>query len=533
MHRQAHRANGVDTVGPPPPITEVEQHGIAIIPDEDRTASPLDVFRIIVGGANSIPVAVLGTLPILVFGLGFWQAVAATLIGLTVGSLILMPMALFGPVTGTNNAVASGAHFGVLGRLVGSFLAMLTAVTFFALSVYTSGDVLVGALDELVGTGQPDWLFAIAYGFFAVAVLVVCLYGFRFMLAVNRIAVPASIALFLLSGFAFAGEFDASYEGTLAASGASATAAFIASALLIAANPISFGAFLGDWTRYVPRETPRRRLMAATFAAQLTSAMCFLFGIATSVVVVRAAPEFASEGNWIGGLLATTPGWFLAPLCIITIVGGLAAGTSALYGPGLDLSSIFPRLTRFRATAIVGTAAIAIVFAGRFLFSFVDTIVTFATLIVVCATPWVVVMTIGYLQRRGWYSPVDLQVFNQGRREQVFTQGRRDGIYCYTRGINWRAMTTWLVATIAGLLFVNVPGQFEGPLRNTASDLGLSALAGVDISLAVVIALSSALYLALTALFPEPGAVFGPTREPRAEAGPAPLPASAPERVGS
>jgi purine-cytosine permease-like protein len=146
-----------------------------------------------------------------VFGLSFWQAVGATFLGIVVGGLILMPMALFGPINGTNNAVSSGAHFGVVGRVVGSFLSLLTAITFFAISVYTSGDILVGALDELAGTGRPEWLLAIAYGFFAVVVLVICLYGFRFMLAVNKVAVIAATVLYIVGAIAYAPDFSASF----------------------------------------------------------------------------------------------------------------------------------------------------------------------------------------------------------------------------------------------------------------------------------------------------------------------------------
>ena len=64
--------------------------------------------------------------PIL-FGLSFWQGLAATVLGLVAGALLLAPMALFGPANGTNNAVSSSAHLGVHGRVVGSFLSLLTA----------------------------------------------------------------------------------------------------------------------------------------------------------------------------------------------------------------------------------------------------------------------------------------------------------------------------------------------------------------------------------------------------------------------
>ncbi len=196
-----------------------------------------------------------------------------------------------------------------------------------------------------------------------------------------------------------------------------------------------------------------------------------------------------------------TPGWFLVPVCVIAIIGGLSTGTTSLYGTGLDFSSVFPRLSRIQSTALVGAFAIAVVFLGRFALDFVQTIVTFATLIIVCTTPWVVIMTLGFLVRRGFYDPDALQVFNRGQ------QGGR---YWFARGINWRGIAAWVPAAITGLLFVNLPGQFEGPLRNTAEELGIADLAGVDLSLLVAIGLAALLYLAFLALFPEPRDVFGP-----------------------
>ncbi|NUT27885.1 MAG: cytosine permease, partial [Streptomyces sp.] len=106
-------------------LTEVESHGVDRIPDAERTATPLDLFRLAFGGANTFSTCVLGAFPIL-FGLSFWQGLAATLLGVVAGALILCPMAVFGPVNGTNNAVSSSAHLGVHGRVVGSFLSLLT-----------------------------------------------------------------------------------------------------------------------------------------------------------------------------------------------------------------------------------------------------------------------------------------------------------------------------------------------------------------------------------------------------------------------
>jgi purine-cytosine permease-like protein len=480
-----------------PPITEVELHGIETIPPKDRSASPFDLFRLTFGGANTFATVVLGAFPILVFGLSFWQGLLATVVGVVVGGLILMPMALFGPVNGTNNAVSSGAHFGVVGRIVGSFLSLLTAITFFAISVYTSGDILIGALDELAGTGQPEWLLAIGYGFFAVVVLVICLYGFQFMLAVNKVAVIAATALYLVGAIAYAGDFDAGYSPEVAG----ATAAFIGSVLLVMANPLSFGAFLGDWSRYIPASASRKRLMLAAFGAQVATLIPFTFGLATASIIAALAPDAAAAGNYAGGLIEITPGWFLLPVCIIAVIGGLSTGTTALYGTGLDFSSVFPVFSRFQSTVLIGTLAIAIIFLGRFALDFVQTIVTFATLIIICTTPWVVIMTIGFIVRRGWYDPDALQ---------VFIRRQRGGRYWFTGGVNYRGMAAWVPAAVVGLLFVNIPGQFEGPLRHTAEDLGMSRLAGVDVSLAVAIVLAAVLYVVFLLVAPEPRAVYGP-----------------------
>lgn len=484
----------------PPPITEVEQHGIDTIPAEERTAKPIDLFRTIFGTSNAFSAVLLGSFPILVFGLSFEQAVLATFIGVVIGALIVMPIALFGPITGTNSAVASGAHFGVAGRIIGSLLAMLAAVLFYTLNIYISGDMVVFALDELAGTGRPKALLVIVYLAMAVVVLAIALYGYRFMMAVNKLNVPAGLLLYGMGVIALAGAFDAG--ATSGPSGAELTAPFIGAVLLIMANPISFGGFLGDWSRYIPAATPRRRMLGACFFGQLATAVPFLFGAATAVVITKDAAGFAESGDYVGGLVAVSPTWFLVPLCLLTVMGGLAGGSTALYGPGLDLSAIVTRLSRYQATALMGTLATLIVLVGAFFVGFVTLASTFVALILVCTTPWVVILTIGLVVRRAWYSANDLQVFNRGQR---------GGRYWFSGGYNWRALAAWAPAAVLGLLFVNLPGQFEGPLRDViAADLGVTALAGVDLGLVVSIVASAVLFIGLLIAFPEPAHVYGP-----------------------
>ena len=470
-----------------------ERHGVESIPDEDRTSTVLDFMRLCWGGANALATAVLGAFPV-IFGLSFWQAMAANAVGVALGALVLGPMAIFGPLNGTNNAVSSSAHFGVVGRIVGSFLSLLTAVAFFSISVWSSGDAVVGAAHALFGVRESEGLFAIAYGVFAVSVLVVCIYGYGVMLAVNKVAVVASSALFLVGLVAFWPAFDSHFAGkSLAWGSPEFWPAFVSAALVALSNPISFGAFLGDWSRYLPRRTSRPRLVGATVIAQLLTLLPFAFGTLTASIIARQAPSYLESADYTGGLLAVSPGWFFAPLFILAVFSGMSTGTTSLYGTGLDFSSVFPRLSRPQATLLIGSISIVLIFVGRFGFNLVDAITTFVSLIVVTTTPWMVVMMIGYYVRRGWYQPDAMQVFNRGQR---------GGLYWFHGGWNLQGVIAWVLSALLALLMVNMPGHFVGWLGRIAGDLDLSLLAALI--------LPALLYPALLYLAPEPRAVYGP-----------------------
>jgi len=182
------------------------------------------------------------------------------------------------------------------------------------------------------------------------------------------------------------------------------------------------------------------------------------------------------------------------------VIGGMSTGTTSLYGTGLDMSSVFPRvLSRVKATLLIGVMSIAFIFIGRFAANLVQSVSTFAVLIITCTTPWMVIMIIGLVTRRGFYCPDDLQ---------VFTRGEKGGRYWFTHGWNWRGMGAWIPSAAVGLCFVNLPGQFVGPLGNLAD--------GIDISLPVTLGLASVVYLVLLKMFPEANAVFGPN-DPRSK----------------
>lgn len=474
----------------------VEAHGINPIPSRERWARPRDLFGLIYGGANSISTAVLGTFGV-VFGLTFWDGLLAIVLGVLLGSIILSPMVLFGPINGTNNAVSSSAHFGAHGRLVGSLLALMSAFTFIALAIWASGDALLASIARLGGFEVSGVLSAVTYVAMAMLLTAICVFGYKLLVVLNRF-VPVIVGVLFIVGmviYANQPEFDSvlSFEVAGRWSDPMYFGSFIGVMLIAMSCPISYGPFLGDYSRYVAKSAKRAPLIIAVIAAQLACLTAFLFGHITASVIAVSNSDLIMSGDYVGGLVATTPGWFFLPLALISVAGGITTGTSLLYGTGLDFSSIVVSLNRVVSTALIGAITVAFVLIGKFVFDMVQSVTTLSTLLVICTVPWIAIMLMGYITRRGWYNVESLLVFS---RRQV------GGKYWFQHGWNINAVASWVIGAALGLSFVNLPGQFVGPLAPLAG--------GIDISLVVALLAPSLVFGLLLALNPEPRYVFGP-----------------------
>jgi purine-cytosine permease-like protein len=94
-----------------------------------------------------------------------------------------------------------------------------------------------------------------------------------------------------------------------------------------------------------------------------------------------------------------------------------------------------------------------------------DSVTTMSVALNAIATPWVVVLVIGFFRQGHRYDPVDLQAFADGR------QGR----YWFTSGWNVPAVLAWLAGSVFGMLSVNTE-LVAGPLADIAGGVDVSAL---------------------------------------------------------
>jgi purine-cytosine permease-like protein len=452
-----------------------ERIGVDRIPDEERTSTPGTFFVVFVGTSVGLGAVAFGWVGI-TFGLGVWATITAIAVGTAVGQILLVPLILAGSRAATNNATASGATFGVRGRVIGSGIGLATCLVSVALTVWTSGAAGVAVAGRLFGLPDSQGTQAVAFAVVTAIAAAVAIWGYRWLVRSTAVLAVVGGTLLILMPFAFGGSIQWDYAG-----GEYLLGGFWATWLSVATTVGVAGALvvctiLGDWTRYI-----RSDLHPAGRLVPIASAGVFIGFVVPATVGALVSTAFTDPfAPFPVSLAAESPLWYAVVLLPLALLGGVGLTASSLYSAGLDLDALVVRFTRARATVIIGVVAVGLVYLGLLAPTVQGSIAAALLVLAELSAPWAVVFGLGFLQIGGRYHADDLQVFN--RRE---TGGR----YWYTGGWHVPAAVAWAVGSVAGLLTIQTP-LFNGPLAGIAG--------GVDVSLVVASVLAAVVYLLLT-----------------------------------
>jgi purine-cytosine permease-like protein len=474
MLAESDRLNAVDVVG------KVEHRGVDFIPPNERHSSPKNIFWIFIGANLCVALFVVGWLPVS-FGLGWWAALSSIIVGCALGSTILVPVALLGPNTGTNGPVSSGAFFGVVGRVVGSTIALLVNLGFYALSVWTGGEMIVLGLHKLVGTPSDNVILGASYAVVAVISSIVAIYGHASMILVERLMIPIAGILMIIGIFVYAPHFNPSGAGGHYLLGGFWPTWLLAVTISTVADYL-YANSICDWTRYISFDRHSKgALLTATWVGSFAGlSIPLAFGAYVGVAMGSTTQDF------VQGMVVLAPIGYLIPLILMGSIGSLGQCTVLLYGSGLDFSSLFPVLHRPAATSLLSVVALVFVFLGTMVWNVENSLTAFLQLLGVATASWISVVVLGHFMHGGVYDTEALQVFN--RRE-------KGGAYWHWNGWNWRGAISFAIGTIIGLLFLNC-ALYVGPFSNLAG--------GVDISWLVALLLTGAIYWAALSVSPDP-----------------------------
>ncbi|SEF32304.1 Purine-cytosine permease [Amycolatopsis pretoriensis] len=454
-----------------------DPQGVEYVPDAARLLRPRNIATTMVGANLLFGVIVIGWLPV-TFGLDWWGAFSSIVLGVLVGAALLGPIAAIGPRTGTNGPVSSGAFFGVIGRVIGTLLALFIAIGFYALAVWSGGQVIVYGLHALWGLPDSKVTLAISYVVMAAVATWTAVSGYRLVVRLNKWLIPTAGAVIVLGFLVFAGDFHTTAVAPEYLLG-SFWPTWSLAVSIATATTIGYAPYLNDGTRLISRRFGGRSVGLATALGLFIGLVVPLtFGAYTSYAIN------SPEADYVEGLVKASPTWFLVPIVLVGFFGCLGQSAICVYGNGLDLSSVIRPLRRVPATLVVSAVSLVFILVGALVWDIEHTVSAFLTVLGVVAAAWVGIVLTGHFLVRGEYDTAALQVFNEGR-----TGGR----YWFFHGWNLRATAAFALAAVVGLLQANT-SLYTGPWSEIAD--------GVDLSWLSAMVVGGAVYGLLTKFLP-------------------------------
>ncbi len=445
---------------------KVEQRGIELVPDDERPMRPAGLFWLWAGATWNVEFLVYGAL-IVSFGLSFTQAVIAVLVG-NAFYVLLGLASLQGPETGTTALMVSRAPFGANGNRIPSLFNWITQVGFeieglalivlVLVAMFARGGVHSGTGLEIVFI-----VFAVALQF------VMPFLGHATITRVLRWLSFVFIVLFAVMAALVIPKVDLAHlhqHATLAIW----TTALV---LVISAGGLGWTEYGNDYSRYLPRATPKARTFwGATLGAAIPSILLELLGAAAYVV----SPHATS----VTGVPSSFASWFFWPFLVLAIVQLLAINTLDMYSSGVTLQALGLPVKRVGAvlidTVVAGAVTAAVIFSSDF-YTYLS---GFLDYIVVWLAPWFGILMVDWLLRRGRYDRAGLAAPS-------------GGVYWRDGGVNWRAIVALVLGMTAALMWINA--QFYQP--SYLSPIS-AATGGSDLSWLVGALVGAAAYWALS-----------------------------------
>ena len=331
-----------------------ELNDINFIDESERRGKASDLFWPWAGANVSLLALSYGAF-FLGFGISFWQATIAAVIG-TVGSFALVGFSsLAGKRSSAPTMTLSRAAFGVKGNLLPGLLSYFVFVgwetVLVSLATLATGTVLERAT-------SLDRNIALVLGFLIAASLTIFggVLGHPVIMKLQRwitgVTVVATVTYIVLT-------LDEVNWDSVFAIKAGSTAGLIG-AIIFAITGIGLGWVnsAADYSRYLPRSVSSKSVFGWTvLGASIVPIVLVIYGSALSGSSKELSDSIAMDP--IGALTQLLPTWFLIPFALVAILGLVGGAILDLYSSGLTLISIGVKVKRPVAAAIDGTVMLS------------------------------------------------------------------------------------------------------------------------------------------------------------------------------
>jgi purine-cytosine permease-like protein len=392
-----------------------------------------------------------------------WTILAGTL-GILFGTLFMAFHAIQGAQLGLPQMIQSRAQFGYRAVVLPLFA---TFFTYIAFNVVDSV-LIASGLGGIFGWPRIPVIVAIS-----IIAALIAIYGHDWVHLVFRslfwISLPVYTILTIAVLLGVAG-------GKVTDPGGFSLIAFMAQFSASASYNITYAPYVSDYSRYLPRDTRPRAIIASVFFGASGSAIWLIalgawlatrLGATDALVSLRDAGDNVFGG--LGTILAFTSVAILVATMGMNAYGGMLTTVTAIDAFRKITPTRMIRIVTIIALTILWTAVSLSINAGA-----VDVLFTTLIMMLYLLAPWTAVNLVDYFfVRRGKYAITELFVV--------------DGLYD-TWG--WRGISAFLLGFVASIPFWVLPGIWTAPVGN--------ALQGVDVAWLVGLLVSGAIYFLLS-----------------------------------
>jgi nucleobase:cation symporter-1, NCS1 family len=380
-------------------IAAVEPGGAGFIALHERHGRPLQLFWTWTSPNLEFATVFVGVLAVAAFGLNFWQAALAIVVGSGVGAITQAILSARGPSHGVPQMVLSRLGFGYWGNAFPAGLNSITAgIGWFAVNS-VSGTF---ALNTLTHWPKPLCLVIIV-----VVQIVIAFFGHNLVHAFERYAFPVLAVIFLIATIVI-----------LSKSSPGAATHPIPGAFLLATGAafgyaVGWNPYAADYSRYFKPETSRKAIAWWTGLGLFLSCAVLEIAGAGSATITSVGAALGDPTGAFTGHLPTA----LADLTLLAIaLGAVAANVLNIYSGALSFvaTGINLPLALRRAIVALGFGVIGFIVALTGLHDAGAKYTNFLLIIAYWIAPWLaVVFCDQYLRRKTELGVIERMLFDR------------------------------------------------------------------------------------------------------------------------
>ncbi|MEU9621383.1 cytosine permease [Streptomyces sp. NPDC048155] len=449
----------------------METRGLDPVPDNERTGRVRTLFPTWVGANLTVLLLTMGAGLIALDGLNFWQVLAVAIVGPVVSFGLVGAVSIAGSRGGAPGMALSRAVFGQRGNLLPGALIWIARWGWETVNAVTGTYAVLAVLELLFGFASSTTL---------IMATLLAFVGSSFLvsgLGVRALRVCCTWSTYLFGGFSvlvLIHLIGGTPWHTVLSRPAGPTALMISGVGTLVGGGISWVPAGPDFARYLPRTASGPAMVGATVGG--AGVVCVPLVLMGAVMAV-ATPGLAVTRDPVSFIGALLPGWLSVPYLLMTVVGMVLINAMSLYSGGFTAQTLGFAIPR---TWAVGANAAISLFLGSLLMmtaaGFMDSFVSFLTLLAVTFSAWAGVFCVDQLRGRT-YNPAAL------------LDTTPSSAYWYTGGFAVPAVAAWATGLVVGLLFTRVQ-WLSGPFA--ATWVGRHGLGW-----AATVAVSAALYASL------------------------------------